>query len=49
MVAPYFDEGAEIIFCNLLFSIVLDTVVLPYRIYKRVTAGCSIILQGLEG
>lgn len=36
-------------FWDLPFSVVLDTLVLPYTIYKQATVGGSITIQGLEG
>lgn len=42
-------QGAGIMFWDLPFSMVLDTVVLPYTIYKQATVGGGITLQGLEG
>ncbi|MEE1981386.1 YceK/YidQ family lipoprotein [Shewanella xiamenensis] len=42
-------QGAGIMFWDLPFSMALDTVVLPYTIYKQATVGGSITLQGLEG
>lgn len=42
-------QGAGIMFWDLPFSVILDTLVLPYTIYKQATVGGSITIQGLEG